>query len=321
MILNDNDNLVSVIMPAYNAEKYIKASVQSVLEQSYDRFEFIIVNDFSTDNTASIVGLCDDKRIRLYHHDQNRGPGAARNTAIENSRGKWIALIDADDLWHKDRLKILVETAKDLGQGYFVSDLRVLCFETPKGLLPWHSRNNTDYGKLIMAGKKSNLSIDEYIASGCPPINPMVPIEVISKLNLKYNETSRIGEDTEFYFHLFKSGLLLNIISEEMYYYRITKGSLTKRPEIAKDYLDTFNRLLVTEGFSQLAYNYFLKRIDYITKDIAVTEIVQYLKARQYRKAGSKVYKNPILAYEFVKRVPVWGKKYLKALQAKVNLR
>lgn len=100
---------VSVIMPVYNAERMLKASVESVLSQSYPFWELIIVDDGSTDTSQSIAKRYaeSDTRIRV-HRQTNRGPSSARNYAICLSRGEYIAFLDADDTWSKDRLRDLV---------------------------------------------------------------------------------------------------------------------------------------------------------------------------------------------------------------------
>jgi len=99
-------DLVSVIMPAFNAEKTIEKSIHSILMQSYRFLELIVVDDSSTDNTAQIVGqiMEEDSRIRLISLTTNKGVGGARNEGIRASKGKIIAFQDADDISLKDRL-------------------------------------------------------------------------------------------------------------------------------------------------------------------------------------------------------------------------
>jgi glycosyltransferase involved in cell wall biosynthesis len=91
-------------MSAYNAEDFIKESIESVLNQSFSDFEFIIVNDGSTDNSRSIIGSYNDKRIRLI--DNNHDYIQSLNKGLRASKGKYIARMDADDIMHVDRLKL-----------------------------------------------------------------------------------------------------------------------------------------------------------------------------------------------------------------------
>lgn len=98
---------VSVIMPAYNAEKTIEKTISSVLNQSYDKFEIIIIDDGSKDNTAEIVSAIanKDKRIRFFRNEKNVGVSATRNRGISLAKGDWIAFLDSDDMWTADKLE------------------------------------------------------------------------------------------------------------------------------------------------------------------------------------------------------------------------
>ncbi|RZK60383.1 MAG: glycosyltransferase family 2 protein [Pedobacter sp.] len=89
--------MVSICMPAYNAGKYIAEAINSVLSQSYERLELIVVNDGSTDNTAEILHQVRDKRVKIFHQS-NKGQSSAANTAFELSSGSLIKFMDADDI-------------------------------------------------------------------------------------------------------------------------------------------------------------------------------------------------------------------------------
>lgn len=101
------DGLVSIIMPAYNAEKYISESIESVLAQTYKNWELIIVDDCSRDSTRQIINgyMQKDSRVKFIFLKQNSGAAVARNVAIENAKGRYIAFLDSDDLWKKEKLK------------------------------------------------------------------------------------------------------------------------------------------------------------------------------------------------------------------------
>jgi glycosyltransferase involved in cell wall biosynthesis len=98
--------IVSIIIPAYNAERFISETIESVQQQSYNSWELIIVNDGSTDGTKDIVEnkLLSDKRIRIINQ-KNSGVSVARNTGMKNATGDFMAFLDADDIWLKDNLK------------------------------------------------------------------------------------------------------------------------------------------------------------------------------------------------------------------------
>lgn len=101
------NNLVSIIMPAFNAGLYIEQSINSVINQTHENWELIIVNDCSTDNTKEICEAYEfrEKRIQLINLEENLGVAGARNIAIERSLGKYIAFLDSDDLWKNDKLE------------------------------------------------------------------------------------------------------------------------------------------------------------------------------------------------------------------------
>lgn len=103
--------LVSVVMPAYNAAKYIRGAVVSVLSQTYPSWELVIVDDCSTDETPHLLdALADaDERIRVIHARKNGGVAAARNAAIHAAQGSHIAFLDSDDGWHPRKLEWQME--------------------------------------------------------------------------------------------------------------------------------------------------------------------------------------------------------------------
>ncbi|MGN0802216.1 MAG: glycosyltransferase family 2 protein [Candidatus Faecivicinus sp.] len=101
----ENERLVSIIMAAYNAEKTIGRAIESVLSQSYQRFELLVVDDCSSDSTAEIVEGMDDCRIRLIRNSRNSGVSWTRKHALEHARGEWIAVLDSDDAWAPDKLE------------------------------------------------------------------------------------------------------------------------------------------------------------------------------------------------------------------------
>lgn len=101
------NELVSIIIPTYNTEKFIRTTLQSVQNQTYQNWEMILVDDASTDRTVSVIEefAKNDDRIKLFKLEKNSGNGFARNIALEKAAGKYIAYLDADDLWFPNKLE------------------------------------------------------------------------------------------------------------------------------------------------------------------------------------------------------------------------
>lgn len=99
------NSLVSIIMPSFNTGRYIKKSIESVLAQTYQNWELLIVDDCSVDNTDEIVASFSDERIKYFKNEKNSGAAISRNRALREAKGKWIAFLDSDDLWLPEKLE------------------------------------------------------------------------------------------------------------------------------------------------------------------------------------------------------------------------
>lgn len=120
-----DENLVSIIMPAYNAEKYILNSISSIIQQTYQNWELIIVDDCSTDKTAIVIMNVGDQRIRLLKNEKNRGAAISRNKALKAAKGKWIAFLDSDDIWHPEKLERQLNFMIKNGYAFTFTDYRI----------------------------------------------------------------------------------------------------------------------------------------------------------------------------------------------------
>lgn len=107
------NDLVSVIMPSYNTDKFIKQSIESVIDQTYKNWELIIVDDCSTDNTDNVVASISDDRIIYLKNKVNSGAAVSRNRALREAKGRWIAFLDSDDLWSSDKLEKQIKFMED----------------------------------------------------------------------------------------------------------------------------------------------------------------------------------------------------------------
>jgi glycosyltransferase involved in cell wall biosynthesis len=113
MAEQNNSRMVSVLMPVYNCEKYVAQAIESILHQTFESFEFIIINDASTDHTQEIIASFQDPRIRVYQNSTNLGLTRSLNIGIDLCKGKYIARMDGDDISHPDRLARQVTFLED----------------------------------------------------------------------------------------------------------------------------------------------------------------------------------------------------------------
>ena len=107
------NDLVSVIMPSYNTGSFIADSIRSVIDQTYQNWELIIVDDCSTDHTPEVIASFRDERIISLKNDRNVGAASSRNYALREAKGKWIAFLDSDDLWTPDKLEKQIRFMED----------------------------------------------------------------------------------------------------------------------------------------------------------------------------------------------------------------
>ena len=108
----------TIITPLHNGEAFVAAAIRSVLAQTFTDFEMLVVDNQSTDAGPDIVRSFDDPRVRLLSNPDHRGPASTRNVALAASRGRYIAFLDADDLWHPRKLELQISHMSDLGSAF-----------------------------------------------------------------------------------------------------------------------------------------------------------------------------------------------------------
>ena len=120
------NELVSIIMPSYNTASFISKTIESVLNQTYKNWELLVVDDCSTDGTDEIVSKYNDKRIVYLKNEKNSGAALSRNRALRNAKGKWIAFLDSDDLWHPTKLEKQIKFMKKMDISFRIPVTRKL---------------------------------------------------------------------------------------------------------------------------------------------------------------------------------------------------
>lgn len=151
------NHLVSIIMPSYNTEKFIKNSINSVINQTYQNWELIIVDDCSTDNTDNIVSqFLSDGRIKYLKNETNSGAAVSRNRALREANGKWIAFLDSDDLWMADKLEKQIKFMEENNYHFTYTNYEEI------------DEDSKPIGRLIMGPKKiTKRKMYNYCWPGC----------------------------------------------------------------------------------------------------------------------------------------------------------
>lgn len=218
--------VVSVVMPAYNAEATVIAAIESVFAQTMRDLELIICDDASQDRTREILKSVTDSRLRIVSNTSNLGAGAARDRAISFAAAPWIAFIDADDAWRPDRLSRLLDVADTSNRELIFDDIMV-CHDVDGHLIPWrpiHGRRGfgcKDEGSV-------SLSLETYLTSDRLIIQPLIPTSLIKQTNMRHSKRS-FGEDAEYIIGLAAAAMGLRYLPEPLYLYRITPTSATAR--------------------------------------------------------------------------------------------
>ena len=158
--MNKQDDLVSVIMPTYNNSKFIESSIQSVLNQTYKKWELIIVDDCSTDNTYDLIKNIIDERIIYIKLDINSGhPSTPRNIAIDRAQGTFIAFLDSDDMWFTEKLEKQVEFMLKNKIDFSFTSYNVISENNDKMIRTEKAPNRLNYNQLLKSCKIGCLTV------------------------------------------------------------------------------------------------------------------------------------------------------------------
>jgi len=223
---------VSILMPAYNVAPFITRAIDSVVRQTHQDWELIVVNDFSSDNTDDVVSdlASREPRIRLVRMPANMGPGAARNAALAEATGQWIAVLDSDDAWKPRRLEILLDWA-DRTSAEFVADNLLRYDLTLDTVLGPAGRFHSPFEPLDLKGFFDNKSRGKPLGYGL--LKPLIDHAFLKRHDLRYRPDLRFGEDFRFYVDIFASSARGILLSEAHYIYTMPTGPRSKAPSTA----------------------------------------------------------------------------------------
>lgn len=217
MALNsERAELVSVILPVYNAEETVEKTVDSVLSQTYENIELIIIDDGSTDGSRAVLEklAASDTRIRLLINEANIGVLKTRIRGVRSAKGHWLAFIDSDDLWDKEKLKKQMSLAKETGSvlAYCASAF----IRTDGNIVPWvlHVPPTVTYKGLLKQNIISNSSV-------------LVRKDVFLKYSPFSEDHRDMHEDFACWLLILRAGKNVCGIDEPLLTYRVNENSMT----------------------------------------------------------------------------------------------
>lgn len=259
------DVLVSIIMPAYNAETTISDSIRSVKAQSYHNWELIVVNDGSIDRTSSIVEEFRKNESRIIHIklDTNAGLPNARNVGCRVAKGELIAFLDSDDIWKQNKLQIQV--------GFHKRNPSIEISHTDFGTIANVARTQPIYKRLIdrKRNKKGNIYPQICYKNSIGVLTVIVKKDLLSKVNY-FDESLWTMEDQDLWVRIAKTGTTFGYIDEVTAFYRISQNGISKKT-----------------GKYKRAYKHYIRKILHREKDISYNRIWR----NYYRHFGTVYHK------------------------------
>lgn len=282
-------------MANYQAGDKLVPAIESVLRQSLGDLELIVCDDASGDDSVAIIGqyMRDDARVSLIRADANGGPARCRNLALDAARGKWIAIVDSDDVIHPERFERLLAAATYAGADIIADDLLHFYEDgSPAGLLLEGGNDHLfalDAAQWVMAG------FDGSPALGY--LKPMIRAETLG--SLRYDASLRIGEDYDLVLRLLLAGATMSILPEPYYLYRRHSGSISHRLAVAD-----LEAMLISQTVMRaqlgtvspaLAQAFDLRQ-QQLANGLAFEELVAAVKSRQPWQAATILLGDPHLA-------------------------
>ena len=236
-----SDPLLTVIMPAYNADRFIAESIESVIAQTVEAWELIIVDDASTDGTLDIVAGYGrrDPRIRMISQDTNRGQAHARNIALDHARGELMAFLDSDDIWFPEK------TAKQVAaMSYHGADLSYTSYIRRRHGAP---HGTTATATVTVPARVSYRAMLRCNLIGCS--TAMVRRSTCGKFRMP---RLQVAEDHAYWLALLRDGTCRTVgITEPLVEYRVRDDSLSANKLISARYAWKLRREVEGFGFAK----------------------------------------------------------------------
>lgn len=291
-MINENP-LISVIMPVYNAEKYIDETINSILNQSFKNFEFIIIDDKSTDNSVKIIEKFNDKRIKFFKNESNIGYVKTLNKLIGLAKGKFIARQDNDDISLKKRLEIQYN--------YMINNPDVLlCGTNYKIFGNKNFKSNSP---------KSYEHIKSFFIFNNPICHPSVMIKkcIFNNISVRYDEKLCPSEDYALWFEISKIGRIVNLpyilLKYRTHNHNVSVTNYHQQVDCAntirKNVFNYYFNYKLDQTEIKLLSSLFEKNTNYTKEDLLEIKIF-FLKIENLNKKSNHI-NEFYLKYEFYK--------------------
>lgn len=283
---------VTFLIPAFNAEETIVRAIGSALAQEGVTVEVVVVDDCSTDRTIEIARSFAD--VRIVALARNRGPGGARNAGIAAARGRWIAMLDADDAVYPDRLRRLVSLAEEKNGRIVVDNLDVVA---QKG------ESRPMFGPVLIGGLRE-LTLDRFIAGNLlfkwpfslGYMKPVFERRFLIENRMRYVEGLSVGEDYIFLASALAKGARCVVEPTAGYAYHIREGSISRVLELRhiEAMLEADKEFLRYHVLDKAALAAQAKRTRSLEQGASFLTLVKHLKKRSAAKALATALRDPL---------------------------
>lgn len=224
---------ISVLMSVYNGEEHVSEAIDSLLAQTWQDFELLIIDDGSTDRTREIIQSYSDRRIRSFYFDENKGIGAALNYGLSHARGKYVAKADADDIHLPTRLE---KQKKYLDHNPDIASVKTLFTYFPHDSLTEQTGRYKNMKLFREKLKNSVVTPDElhekiYLTCCFAHTTIMARTAVLKKVG--YDPAFRFAEDYKLFYELNKQGYKMGTVEEDLVRVRVSQTSITANIDMA----------------------------------------------------------------------------------------
>lgn len=304
--------LVSVIIGAYNTESYISQAIQSVLSQTINNIEIIVVDDASTDRTAEVAKSFTDQRVRVLVNEQNLGASGARNRALKAAEGEWVAVLDSDDWYAPERLEKLLQVANSENADIVADDLFLIRDEKDTAWSTLIRESGEHINQVKIIDPVYFVETDVYAKPGLHLgiSKPLFKRDFLIKNNIYYDENLTVVQDFWLDMDCLIRGARFVLIPEPYYFYRCARpGSLVYSNQqknleqccqktidfLAKENIFTTNPKL-GRALS--------KNLIVFQRYLSYYRVIEPIKSKQWLTALIQLFMNPGFWSNFIRRIP-----------------